>query len=394
MTLARSRWRAFAEDAEVGSLVDHVVVAQRDAAVARASLERLLALCRPVAEQIARTYVRDDDDVSDMIQESLAAAARHLPELRDPRAFPYWFATLAHNTCRQWLRGEARHRRRRFTPAIDADVATGWEHLDLQDPHSDAAFDAVHVRDAVAPLLRLLPPRERGIVARAYLDDQPQREIARREDLSAKAVENVVYRALRRLRTVVAQCGDEYQELALWCPLCGRERLLARLEPGHGPAWPIRVRSACPGCAQWRSGLGLPLARYPTLEAALIQGVAGLGAELRDVVRSPAPRCPNCGQPMTQPPAASDLLDQVSWTCHLCSTYGAGGLETIAASVPAWRAFWQATPRMRFGPKRVVERDGEARVELTAWDAASGRTGTLVLSRGTLEARRFEEGGR
>src|SRR3989442_15317804 len=66
MAPARTRWRAFAEDAEVGVLVDHVVVAQRDAAVARASLERLLALCRPVAEQIARTYVRSDDDVSDM----------------------------------------------------------------------------------------------------------------------------------------------------------------------------------------------------------------------------------------------------------------------------------------------------------------------------------------
>jgi RNA polymerase sigma factor (sigma-70 family) len=346
-----------------------------------------------VAEQIARAYARNDHDVSDMLQESLVAAARHLPELRDPHAFPYWFATLAHNACRQWLRSEVRHSKRRLAPATgDTDGATAWERLMLQVPRSDGEFDAVDARDAIAPLLRLLPLRERSIVARAYLDHQSQPEIARREGLSAKAVENIVYRALRRLRTVVAQCGEGYQELALWCPVCGRERLLARLEPGYGPEWPIHLRSACPGCARWGSGPGLPLARYTVLEVALIQGTAALGAELRDFVRSPRPRCASCGQPLT-PAAASDLLDQVSWTCQRCSAYAVGGLENIAASVPAWRGFWQTAPRMRFGTKREVRRDGEAQVELTTWDAASGRTATLALARDTLELRRFEVGG-
>jgi RNA polymerase sigma-70 factor (ECF subfamily) len=393
MAPPRSRWRAFAEDAEVDVLVGHVVVAQRDAAVARASLERLLTLCRPVAEQIARAYARSDDDVSDMVQEALAAAARHLPELRDPRAFPYWFARLAHNACRQWLRGEGRHRKRQLAPPVGSlDEPGGWESLGLRDPRGDAAFDAAEAREALVPLMRLLPARERGVVARAYLDDQPQREIARREDLSVKAVESILYRAVRRLRTVAAQCGDAYEELALWCPHCGRHRLLARLQPGHGPDWPIHARSTCPGCGRWHSFLGLPLALYPTLEGALIDGMAGLGAEVWEFARSPAPRCAGCGAPVA-PDAGSDLLDRISWTCRRCHAYGVGGLENVAAGLPAWRAFWRATPRMRVGRAVAVERGGEAQVELTAWDDASGRTATLRLARGTLDLRGLEVTG-
>jgi SAM-dependent methyltransferase len=259
-------------------------------------------------------------------------------------------------------------------------------------PYADAAFDAVEARDRLAQLLRLLPPRERGVVARAYLDDQPQREIARREDLSVKAVESILYRAVRRLRTVAAQCGDAYEELALWCPHCGRHRLLARLQPGHGPDWPIHARSTCPGCGRWHSFLGLPLALYPTLEGALIDGMAGLGAEVWEFARSPAPRCAGCGAPVA-PDAGSDLLDRISWTCRRCHAYGVGGLENVAAGLPAWRAFWRATPRMRVGRAVAVERGGEAQVELTAWDDASGRTATLRLARGTLDLRGLEVTG-
>jgi RNA polymerase sigma-70 factor (ECF subfamily) len=252
--------------------VARVVAARRDAA-ARASLERLLAVCRPVAERIAGTYARSEADAADMVQEALLAVARHLPDLRNPRAFPHWFAALAHNACRQWLRRERRHQREHADLPGDHDEPAAWELLEFRDAHADAAFDGVEARDRLVQLLRLLPPRERDVVARAYLDDRSQLEIARREGVSPKAVEGLLYRGIRRLRTVATQRGDEPQKLALWCPLCGRHPLVARLVPGNGPEWPIHVRGACPGCAA-RYDLGLPLAHYPTLEGALVDGWA------------------------------------------------------------------------------------------------------------------------
>jgi hypothetical protein len=83
----------------------------------------------------------------------------------------------------------------------------------------------------------------------------------------------------------------------------------------------------------------------------------------------------------------------VSWLCARCQAYGVGGLASVAAGLPAWRAFWLATPRMRLGAARAVERDGEARFELTAWDDASGRTATVALARGTLAVRALEVAG-
>jgi RNA polymerase sigma-70 factor, ECF subfamily len=388
---AWARWRRLTDDDEAQDLVARVLAARRDAAAARASLERLLALCHPVAGRIARTYTRSEADAADMVQEALLSVARHLPDLRDPRAFPHWLAALAHNACRQWLRRERRHRYERADLPGDPDEPAAWELLGIRDAHADGAFDAVETRDRLAQLLRLLPPRERGVVARAYLDDRPQLEIARREGVSPKAVENLLYRGIRRLRTVAAQCEAEPQELALWCPDCGQQRLRARLEPGSGPAFPLHVRATCSGCAPRYYYLGLPLARYPTLEGALVDGMAGLGAELLDVVRAPAPRC-RCGGRVTVDPG-SDVLERVSWWCRRCSAYGVGGLESVAAGVPAWRAFRLATPRMHMGPPRAVERGGEARIELTAWDADSGRRATLALARGTLAVRALEVDG-
>jgi RNA polymerase sigma-70 factor (ECF subfamily) len=390
---ALSHWRRLAGDDEACALVAHVVVARRDGAAARASLERLLLLCRPVAEQIARTYVRSEADAADVVQDALLAVARHLPALRESRAFPQWFAALTHNAARQWLRRERRHGREHVVPPGDPDEPAAWELVGLRDAPADAAFDAVEARDRLVQLLRLLPPRERSVVARAYLDDRPQQEIARREGVSPKAVESLLYRGIRRLRTVVGQCGGEPQELALWCPTCGNHRLVARLEPGNGPEWPLHIRGACPGCAPAHFDLGLPLATYPTLEGALVDGMAGLGAELVDVVRAPTPRCAGCGGPLTLDPE-SDVLIWVLWICRRCCAYGACGLGCVAAGLPAWRAFWEATPRLRLGPARAVGRGGEARVELTAWDTASGRTATLALSRDTLELRAFDVGGR
>src|SRR6266542_1731449 len=68
---ARSQWRALAEDPETQLLVLRFARAQRDARVADASLERLLTLCRPVAESVARRYTASDADVADITQESL-----------------------------------------------------------------------------------------------------------------------------------------------------------------------------------------------------------------------------------------------------------------------------------------------------------------------------------
>src|SRR5919201_5535939 len=90
----RTPWHALVRDPEVPGLVVQYAQVEQDLARARASLEHLVTLCRPVAEQIARTYTSCEADIADIVQDALVLLARDLPDLRTPTAFPQWFATL------------------------------------------------------------------------------------------------------------------------------------------------------------------------------------------------------------------------------------------------------------------------------------------------------------
>ena len=387
----RTRLRALAEDPEARALVARFGAARRDALAARASLERLLALCGPVAEQIARTYAPSEADAADMAQEALIAIARFLPDLRRPEAFPHWLAAVVHNACRQWLRRERRHQHERIRVGADGgdpDGALGWVLAEVQDPDAGTELDLVTARDVLGRLMRTLPAREREVMRRLYLDEQPSRDVARRMGLSVKGADSLAFRELRRLRVVAGQCSDEWEELALWCPRCGRHRLLARLVPGNGPEWPMHVRAVCPGCPLSNYDIGLSLGRHQSLEVALVEGMAGLGVEVQDLVRSPVPRCASCGGPVRI--QEYRLGDHVAWRCVRCSAGGAGGVECVAATVPAWRAFLLATPHLRFEPTTEVTRDGEPHVVLTAWDDASGRAATVAIAASTMDVRAVE----
>ena len=241
---ARTSWRRFAEDGEVVSLV-HCVTAAGSARAAD-SLERLLLLCRPVAAQLSWSYSRREEDVADMAQEALLYVTQHLADLREPAAFPHWFAAVVHSTGRQWLRRQRRHAHERSLeqlrhetgampwedPAAAIAGAPALERVAWGDTAASGAVRAVETLDVLRRLLRVLAPREREALVRFYLDDLPQREISQRMEISAKAVEDLIYRALRRLRMVAAQCGDEMEELLLWCPSCGGRRLRGRMQPG------------------------------------------------------------------------------------------------------------------------------------------------------------------
>jgi DNA-directed RNA polymerase subunit RPC12/RpoP len=258
----------------------------------------------------------------------------------------------------------------------------------VEDPAARSDFDQASGRDVLATLLRTLPPKERELVRRRYLDDQPMREVAHRMELSAKAAESLVYRALRRLRLVATQCGDEWEELTLWCPHCGAHRLLARLTPGNGPQWPLHVRAVCLACRLSNYDMGLPLDRHTSLEGALVGGMAGLGAEVQEVVRAQDLRCERCGTAVQR--VEGDPPGRVAWRCPRCSLGGIGGVECVAATLPAWRAFRLATPRLRFGPVTEATRGGERQAVLTAWDQETGKRATVSIATSTMAVREIE----
>ena len=402
--------RRLTDDPEIPDLVAGYLRAERDLARARASVERLVALCRPLAEQIARTYAARDADVADIVQDALLALVRDLPRLQNPGAFRSWFATLVHNRCRDWLR---RRRVRQAEQSLDSPPRPGWlgasegpQPLDVPDPAAARAFLDLEATDQLARLLRVVPAQQRTALTLAYLEDRSHEEIGHALGVSPRAAEGLVYRGLRRVQAVAAQCTEEPEALTVWCPHCGQHRLIAQLLPGVGPAGPLWRRWRCPGCglaSHWTEHNVVPLARYPSVEASWWHEREQWGKEPQHLARASGLRCWKCGAPVhrrDRPPATTrqgrPWFYVLHWSCFKCDvgTYWGFHSFVVTGFLPEWLAFWRSAPHLLLEPEHLVRAGGEERVVITAQDPDTGRRATLAVARETLEIRRFEVEGR
>lgn len=342
-------------------------------------MERLVALCRPVAWQIARGYAFQEADAADIVQDALLAVVQHLEQVRDPATFPQWFVSVAHNAARQWARREQAHRREQpLDPLNDGSMGSLSR---MPHPSVSSAFTAVDTQDALRQLLNILPEREREAVLLAYLTGRTQAEIGRAFGISSRAVEGLLYRATWRLRAVTAQCADEFEDLVAWCGECGRRRLRGRLQLGFSAAYPLLIQATCPGCApsNWQSiSLALPNIHYPSLDAGLVAGFGEVGRVVRRLVDASVPHCLACGAAMHHERRWESA--EFHWSCSRCDASVDTGLLGIAAIAPAFRAFWQASSRFQLDRHRLVGPASERVAVVTARDPLSGRAATVRIA--------------
>ena len=409
-----SQWQ-LARDPEVPALVEAYVRAGSDARRAAASHERLVALCRPAAEQIARMYVRGDADVADVTQESLIALTFRLPQLRDPHAFPQWFATVVRNAARQHLR---RERARRGLFSLDSPGMSGSYHdevglpaestLEVVDPAAAEAFSAAENRHLLRRLLRLIPHDQRAALTLSYLDGLSHDQVGRELRVSARAVEGLAYRGLRRLQSITRQCTEGPEELLAWCDTCHRP-LVSVLGPGWSPDVPFEQRVRCAGCTPagvWIHISSAPYGRYASLDDVLeltgVQCAQQAHRWARRRARGDDPRCWRCDTPLAYerdwwtPPwrRGRPATYMLSWQCPACPIerspmfvqLGAVG----AALDPRWRAFARSAPRRVYGPERLVTEDGEERLVVTAFDPDTGRRAVVRVACEALAVRALE----
>lgn len=121
-----------------------------------AAFEQLVLSFGPGVHRFLALRLRNDADVRDTLQETLAAAWQGLPNLEHPRKF------------RSWLLGIAAHKAadvaRRRAPVAD-------EELDLHSREDDSAFE---VREAILAL----PEQFRDVLLLRYLLELSEAEAA------------------------------------------------------------------------------------------------------------------------------------------------------------------------------------------------------------------------
>jgi RNA polymerase sigma-70 factor (ECF subfamily) len=146
-----------------------------------------------------RRYVADRDDAFDLLQESFVSAWSGLARFDTERPFEAWLRRIALNKCRDRARRNAV--RRAALVLLGLSKARGAEDETTPAPDSSAASDSAlrKLEGAIAALPRQL----KEPLVLTMLEGLSHKDAGEFLGINAKAVETRVYRAKRRLATML-----------------------------------------------------------------------------------------------------------------------------------------------------------------------------------------------
>ena len=122
----------------------------------------------------------------DLAQETLFEAWRHAHELRDPGRRAQWLAGIARNVCRRWARSRAQELSR--LNSAGPFEALSLEHLPADDFDLEAELERKELAELLDRALALIPPPTRDVLVARYIEETPQKEVARRLGISERTV--------------------------------------------------------------------------------------------------------------------------------------------------------------------------------------------------------------
>ena len=234
-----------------------VVVAAR--AGDQQALDALVAECLPLVYNIVGRALDGNDDVDDVVQETLLRVVRGLGDLRDPEAFRSWMVAIAVRQVRD--REQSRKASWHHQTALDAAEL-------IADPASDFASVTIlrlgltDQRREIVEATRWLDPDDRTLLALWWLEEtgELQRaELAGALGLTRQHAAVKVQRMKEQLeisRSVVRALGD--------APDCAElHHLTGGWDGVPSPLWRKRFARHIRGCADCsrRGGALLPMDR-------------------------------------------------------------------------------------------------------------------------------------
>ena len=153
------------------------------------------------ALRIAYHYLRDADDAAEAVQDAFLKVFVHIATYSESRPFEIWFARILINGCLD--RRKARGRRLKWTiPMADASPARPLDPASSAPTPEQRMLTLARAGDVSAALAQL-PARQREVFVLRYLGDQTPTEVGTTLGLSGATVRVHLFRALRRLRTLL-----------------------------------------------------------------------------------------------------------------------------------------------------------------------------------------------
>lgn len=144
--------------------------------------------------RLAFSYVKNQQDALDIVQDSIYKAIRSVGKLNDPLVIRSWFYRIVVNTAFDFLR------RQKKVLAVDEDT------LELLSSGQEDVYHNLDLERAIDQL----PPKYRSIIILKYFEDLTIEEVAQVMDENINTVKTRLYRALRLLKLEIT---DHFMEV-------------------------------------------------------------------------------------------------------------------------------------------------------------------------------------
>ncbi|OFW02013.1 MAG: hypothetical protein A3I61_00655 [Acidobacteria bacterium RIFCSPLOWO2_02_FULL_68_18] len=180
--------------AEIKALV---LAGKREAA--RDRFAEIVAVHQRRATRIAYQYLRDVHDVDEAVQDAFVKVFAHITNYREDLPFDVWFTRILVNGCLD-LR-KARARRLRWVLPAPADGAPP-EPVAPQ-PSPEERLLASECGRRIAAAVDQLPERQRTVFTLCQIAEQSTSEVSRTLGLREATVRVHLFRAVRKLRTLL-----------------------------------------------------------------------------------------------------------------------------------------------------------------------------------------------
>jgi RNA polymerase sigma-70 factor, ECF subfamily len=188
------------KDSEIAAAIKALVVGgQRDAA--RERFGELVARQQRRAVRIAYQYLRDVHDADEAVQDAFVKVFTHITTYREDLPFEVWFTRILVNGCLDLRKARAR-RLRWALPMSHQPDAQPPEPI-APRTNSEARLISEQRTQTIGTAIGRLPNRQREVFTLCHIAEQSTAEVSRALGLSEATVRVHLFRAVRKLRTLL-----------------------------------------------------------------------------------------------------------------------------------------------------------------------------------------------
>ena len=188
---------------------------QGNQAEARERYAELVARHQRRAGRIAYHYLRDAAEADEAVQDAFVKAYSHLPSFREELPFDVWFTRILINGCLDRIKSRTR-RERWLVPMVSTGPggADGTpvdrnlgERVAGNGPSPEDSLLRQERRREIGLALSKLPERQRSVFVLSHVEGHTSREVSAMTGLNESTVRVHLFRAIRKLRTLLAADG-------------------------------------------------------------------------------------------------------------------------------------------------------------------------------------------